>query len=522
MIALTQSEHGMTRQNIALTAYLISPLVVLVVLCYAIFFYLQQPPRMDVPPIGAGAGNTGGANAIGEQLAHGSSKSPGREFTGAGAQPGYEVGSKGPAPDGQGAQGASSTQPASGLIEPESLPQGVLIIVEDKSGKSSPSSPIYFAGNYTGWNPGDESFKMTPQSDMKWRILVKRPSSTKDRMEFKFTRGSWELEELNQDMSTPGNRTLPMIDASSVKDGEPPKFEFVVPHWGDARPEFAQRSANDPYRPLKVTGDVRRVQVAGFGATRGTPRDVMVWLPPGYDSAANANAKYPVIYLHDGQNLFEDRPGGPQEWKADEIATSLLSKRLISPVIIVAVPNSGATRNSEYMPIDAIPEIRADADLHVSWLLSEVMPRVERSFRIKTGHENTAIGGSSLGAAVSLYAASKHPETFGMVLAESLPLRTGNAKAWDDFTGSIKSWPRKVYLGMGGSETGSDPKNADRNKQYVTAIRDLEKTLDKAGLGADRKLLIVDDAAEHNEAAWSKRFPQALSFLFPPPMDGTK
>jgi len=515
----------MKRQSIALTAYLISPLVVLVVLCWAIYFYLQQPKRMDVPPIGAGTAKASGANAIGEQIAHGTDKPQPQVYSGAGTQPGYDM----PAAEKAGPQAKTTSQPPAattpltGMIEPESLPQGFMLIVEDKSGKANPASPIYLASNYGGWNPGDEKFKLDPQSDMRWRILVKRPEGKTDRIEFKFTRGSWDLEEINQDMSPPGNRSLPMIDAAEIKDGEIPKFEFTVPHWGDERPEFAAKASNDPYRPLKVTGDVRRLQVSSGSTAPGTMRDLFVWLPPGYNDAKNAQAKYPVLYLHDGQNIFEQHAGVPGEWGADETATALLVKHQISPVIIVAVPHSGKGRNSEYMPIAGIAEIPPRADIHLNWLITEVIPRVERAFRIKSGPENTAVGGSSLGAVISVYAATQHPDKFGMVLAESLPLRTGDGKLWDAFTGGINTWPRKVYLGMGGAETGAPSgKNADRNRAYVEAVQNLDKVLDKAGLGPDRRLLIIDADAEHTEKAWAKRLPQALTFLFPPPMDSTK
>jgi predicted alpha/beta superfamily hydrolase len=147
---------------------------------------------------------------------------------------------------------------------------------------------------------------------------------------------------------------------------------------------------------------------------------------------------------------------------------------------------------------------------------------VDAAFRTKAGPESTAVGGSSLGAVISLYAATKRPDVFGMVLAESLPLRTGDAAVWDGFVASVKKWPSRVYLGIGGAEMGADPKLADRNKAYLDAVKALDATLDKAGLGADRRLLIVDQGATHTEDAWAKRLPQALSFLFPPPMDGTK
>lgn len=498
--------HGkptMTKKQVALTAYILSPIALFAVLCWMIAISIKEPRRFNVPAVGAGAGSTGGANALGEYLAHGRGTSPNKPET---------------------APTQVQVQPAVGdAVEPESLASGVTLIVEDKTGKASPSSPIYVACNYNNWNPSDSAFKLEPQSDMRWRITIKRPAGRTDRLEFKFTRGAWELEELNQDMSAPGNRSLPKIDSSQVKEGEAPKFEFVVPHWGDERPEFSASKANDPYRPLKVTGEVKRLQVrGGISTTPSLVRDLLIWLPPGYNDAKNVNVTYPVLYMHDGQHMFEQSGAAPGEWGMDEVATSLITRHMMSPVIIVAIPNAGTERNSEYLPLPAIEGLTPRGDEHVQWLKSEVLPRVQRTFRVKTGPENTAIGGASLGALISIYAATTHPETFGMVLAESLPLRESEVKVWADYVSSVKVWPRKVYLGMGGNETGAKPENAARNKSYVDSVRSLDKTLDKAGLGPDRRLLVIDEAGEHNEPAWGKRLPQALTFIFPPPMDATK
>ena len=168
---------------------------------------------MDVPPIGAGAGDTGGANAIGQLLATGSAKPAAAEYSGRGMPLGYGTGDGAP-------------------VEPETLPQGFLLIVEDASTKASPSSPIFLACNWNNWNPSDPAFRLEPQSDMRWRILVKRPEGRTDRLEFKFTRGDWALEELNDDLGVTlvivthdpalarrARRNIKLVDGLVVHDG---------------------------------------------------------------------------------------------------------------------------------------------------------------------------------------------------------------------------------------------------------------------------------------------------------------
>lgn len=484
-----------------LTAFLFMPAIMVAGLLYTI----GGPQLMNERPVGAGAGATGGANAIGELLA-------GNRANHNAASTFPEL----PRAD----RATLDRQPAEpSLVQPEELPQGFVVIVEDKSKRASEASPIYFASSINGWNPRDDKYKLTAQSDGKWRIILPaKPGG--GLIEFKFTRGSWTNEELDANLNTITNRYFPKVDISKLAPGEQPRIEFVVPAWGDQRAQDPVLKAKDPYRTLNVTGMVRRLQVrGGAGGAEGLFRDLLVWLPPGYDAPENASVFYPVIYMQDGQNLFETMPGTAGEWGADETATTLITSGETQPFIIVGIPHAESLRIAEYLPVEAIENVRPGADSYVDFLTKEVMPRVNRAFRTKTGPTSTGIGGSSLGAAVALHAVTTRPDVFGILLAESLPLATGNAAAWDSYITSIRAFPSRAYIGIGGHETGSDPKNAERNLRYVTASRKLDDLFAKAGLDRSRRMLKVDDAAEHNESAWAHRLPDALRFLFPPSMD---
>jgi enterochelin esterase-like enzyme len=478
----------MKRQSVGLIVWLVVPVLLVAALIWAIGISTPERGRIreQFPPVGAGADHTGGVNAVGELLA-GNKANHGTP------------------------QGRAAETPPPVLVQPEDLPQGFILVVEDGAKRATQASPIYLAGTVNNWNPGDPSWRLEAQSDGKWRIHVRPPADGKP-IEFKFTRGTWDLEELNADLTPPSNRTLEKVDVSTLAAGRAPVIPLRVERWGDERvpkpaPSFAV-----------AAGDLRRLEVQGGAFDRGT-REVLVWVPPGYDDPANAGRTYPVLYMHDGQNLFQPGPFG--DWKIDEAATDLLAHGAMSPIIIVGIPHLGELRVSEYLPVDALDGVEPRGTAHVEWLLREVLPRVERAFRVATGPKSTAVGGSSLGAAVSLHAAMLHPEVFGIVLAESLPLATGNAKAWDDWVASYRAWPQRVYLGMGGAEAGKNAP-AERNAAYVSAVRALDDRLKRAGLGPSARLCIVEPDAEHNEAAWSRRLPQALTFLFPPPMDSSK
>lgn len=504
----------MKKQQVLLVAFLLTPLLVLIMLVRSISAFMERRSESVLPKVGAGANTTGGANAIGEMLSGNRANAGAVRPTEARAHRprnlGLEVSTSG-----------SPTEVSAEPVAPESLDQGFILLVRDKSGRANQTSPIYLAGTVNNWNPGDPAFRLEAQSDQKWRIALKKPAHAP--MEFKFTRGSWKLEELNAAMQPPANRTLPKIDVSGLAPGEQPRIELVVEHWGDERPDFDPGDSAS-FRGIKVAGgSLKRLEVHGGAAgASGKSRELLVWLPPGYDDPANADRRYPVLYMHDAQNLFEKHAGAPDEWKVDETASRLIASGDVRPFIVVGLPHSGPTRISEYLPIDAFPGVEPRGGDHVRWIIEEVMPRVESAFRVRPGPAATGIGGSSMGAVISLFAAGEHPDKFGFVLAESLPLSTGNSAAWDSWVDGVKTWPGLIYLGVGGNETGAEPDKAARNRAYVEAVRSLDAKLSAAGLGPDRKLLRIEDSAVHNEGAWAARLPEALRFLFRTDADATK
>lgn len=499
------------RHKLALLVFLFSPLAVVTLLCVLIARSLDDG-IVKQTPIGAGAGETGGANFIGDQLAH-------RDASTAAIKP----------TNGHAATPAPTTPapaPADGeMVNPVTLDTGFYIIVSDKTGKANPGSPIYLAGTLNGWDPGNERYKLSAQSDMRWRLHVTKEmlKGSPSTVEFKFTRGSWSVEELNADFSVPANKMLPKVSTSSIKPGEPPAIEYTIVAWTDTAPNFTARHIGDDYRPVNATGIIRRVQVQGGVGQNGHARDLLVWLPPGYDAPENAARTYPVLYMMDGQNLFEKHAKVPAEWKADETATSLISSGRATPFIIVGVPNAGEARMVEYMPPGMGASILKGAapqgDAHLSWLTGTVMPRIEASFRVAKGASNTGIGGSSLGGLIALYAGAKHPDTFGIVLAESPALRLSGGDEWKSVFGSVSRWPSRMFIGVGGKEAFDDQQRSD---SYAAAVKDFDAMLTSAGLTQNQKLFAIEKDAVHNEDAWAARLPTALSFLFPPVIDSSK
>jgi enterochelin esterase-like enzyme len=239
----------------------------------------------------------------------------------------------------------------------------------------------------------------------------------------------------------------------------------------------------------------------------GNSRTLRVWLPPGYNSEDRAK-RYPVLYLNDGQNLFDARTSmfSSEEWKVDETATALIKSGKIPPMIIVGIDNAGKRdRPREYLPFPdetltpATPDVRGKD--YPRFLLDEVMPTINKEFRTDDSPKNTGLGGSSYGAGIALYTVMAHPEKFGRLLLESPSLY-----AHDDFllheADHFHRWPEKIYVGVGSI------------REPVDDVHRLTEILRCDGLGNDRLRVIEEQGAAHDEHAWAGRFPMALKFLY--------
>jgi enterochelin esterase-like enzyme len=263
-------------------------------------------------------------------------------------------------------------------------------------------------------------------------------------------------------------------------------------------------------RAQSATGDLRLHEFHSR-IFRNT-RFLRVWLPPGYDDAENAGRRYPVFYLNDGQNLFETSTAfNGVEWQVDETADRLIREGVVPPMIIVGIDNTGRDRIREYMPHRSLHPmiLRVQGTRYPAFLFKEVLPFIARNYRVAGGPENTGLGGSSLGALIALYTAAVRPGVIGRLLLESPSLWASNRQLIRQSRG-VKRWPERVFLATGTAEAG----RRDKDQSVVDDVRELAAILGRAGLDPTRLRSLVDDGATHNEAAWARRFPEALTFLF--------
>jgi predicted alpha/beta superfamily hydrolase len=235
-------------------------------------------------------------------------------------------------------------------------------------------------------------------------------------------------------------------------------------------------------------------------------RDLVVYLPPGYDN--QHFTKFPVLYLHDGQNLFDRSTSfGGQDWNVHGAADHMIGIGAVAPLIIVGIYNTGKSRIHEYTPTKAPKLGGGRADRYGKFLIEEVMPFIQREYRAAPDPRVTGIGGSSLGGLVSLYFGLKLPHTFGKIAALS-PSVWWHQRMIARFAATaapVDSRPQ-IWLDIGTKE----------GPRIVPDVEQFRDILLRKGWreGADLHYERIE-GGEHNEAAWSQRINRVLQFLYP-------
>jgi predicted alpha/beta superfamily hydrolase len=274
-----------------------------------------------------------------------------------------------------------------------------------------------------------------------------------------------------------------------------------------------KQAEKDPSSFIRASGATGNLRLHEFRSRifRNT-RLLRVWLPPGYDDPENESKRYPVLYLNDGQNLFEASTSfAGVEWQVDETADRLIRAGAVLPLIIVGIDNAGKDRIREYMPHRSMNPmmLRVQGRHYPDFLFKEVMPFIEQNYRVAEGSEEMGLGGSSLGALIALYTAIVRPGGIGRLLIESPSLWVSNRQVMKE-SRAVREWPERIFLGVGTAEAG----NAEKSQGVVNNVQELAAIIRRAVLSEKRLRVVVQEGAGHSEAAWAERFPEALQFLF--------
>ncbi|HWQ32654.1 MAG TPA: alpha/beta hydrolase-fold protein [Blastocatellia bacterium] len=262
---------------------------------------------------------------------------------------------------------------------------------------------------------------------------------------------------------------------------------------------------DDPRHQHTLTGDIRLHR--HFHSRFLKARDVIVYLPPQYEE--EQQRRFPVLYLQDGQNLFDGAtsfiPG--REWQCDETAQRLITANKIEPLIIVGIYNTGESRADEYTPT-RVAKLKAGgkADQYGRLIVEELKPFIDEQYRTLNEAENTGLGGASLGGLVSLHLGLSYPQVFGKLAIMSPSVWWDNGVILREVEQLSHKTAQRIWLDAGTKEGGMMVHNARLLCEALT-VKGWQRGVD----------LHYHEArgAGHDETSWGRRFDRVLKFLFP-------
>ncbi|QDU34631.1 Endo-1,4-beta-xylanase Z precursor [Poriferisphaera corsica] len=347
------------------------------------------------------------------------------------------------------------------------------------------------------WNSGLEL-----QQDVDGLYRGSITTAATGKMEFKVRRGGWANVEKNSNGEEIANRSAIIHDNTTIN--------ISVEAWAD---EFALAQSDKPSTvvgELIIHKDVKSEYLE-------LSRTVRVYLPPNYEQ--NKDAHYPVLYMHDGQNLFDQRTSAfGNEWEVDENLVELVKAKKMEPIIVVGIDNS-AMRSDEYTPTYwERYGAGGKGDAYAKFLITELKPFIDKTYRTKPEAQYTGTAGSSLGGLISLYLGTAYPDTFTRIGSVSPALGWDNNQIIRDFSEYKKTylphWQKmRNWIDMGtleGDTGGGGVCTVPLAEEVAQIFRNSNLREN------DQFKLFIAENGLHNEPAWAKRIDKILMYLYPP------
>lgn len=342
---------------------------------------------------------------------------------------------------------------------------------------------IYMTGDFNNWIPDDVTYRLRRVRKYS-EIRISQPLGT--RIHFKFTRGSWDTVEKGSSGEETPNREYVFTEKKDT-------LFVVIENWRD----FV-----DQKKGSTIVGNI--VIIKGFIVPElSTYRRIWIYLPPDYDTA---NKHYPVLYMQDGQNLFDQSTAFAGEWHIDETMEALFRDSLTTGAIVVGIDNAQSNRTYEYVPWKTKTG-GGGGDTYAEFLVNTLKPYIDSKYRTLSDREHTGIAGSSLGGVISLYTALTYPSIFSKVGVFSPAFWIAKQEMIDYINKHPMTKPLHMYFDVGTDE-------GDKKQEYVDDLHTIIETLSSAGYPNYLMQTIIAEGAQHNEAAWSSRFPGAFLWLF--------
>lgn len=306
-----------------------------------------------------------------------------------------------------------------------------------------------------------------------------------EKIEFKFTLGSWSREALLPDGSIPQNYSF-QVSGDTV-------LSYTVTKWGTGARVIRGQ----------ITGSVQYHRGLSYDGLDS--RDIVVWLPPDYEK--NTSERYPVLYMHDGQNIIDPATSSQGiDWSADETADSLIRTSAVTPFIIVGINNT-RHRFEEYSKTPL-------GEKYMDFVIKTVKPLIDKTYRTLPGRNSTATIGSSMGGLISFMLVWEHPDVFSMAGCFSPALTipetdmTGSEKDYVPYVSRYKGKNKDLKIYIDNGTQGVD-------QLLQKGVENMTHALKSKGYKEGKNLIVYyDKGADHNEAAWAKRLWRPLEFFF--------
>jgi predicted alpha/beta superfamily hydrolase len=341
---------------------------------------------------------------------------------------------------------------------------------------------LHAAGNFNNWNAGDQNAKLTLNAGVYTITLNPTPGQ----VEFKFTRGSWATVEGNANGTFRPNRTINYTGAAQTLD-------LTVLSWEDLGGGGTPTGTAAPNVSI-LDDDL-------FIPQLNRNRRVWLYLPPDYQSSTK---RYPVLYMHDGQNLFNSATAGfGVEWQVDETLNTLHQQGDYG-CIVVGIDHGGTARLDEYSPWVNAQYGGGLGDEYIDFIVNTLKPRIDSAYRTLPGRLTTGIMGSSMGGLISMYGFSERQDIFSKAGIFSPAFWFAGSNSATHVAAHPRQGAGKVYFLAGGAE----PASVAQNMQTVATA------MTTAGFSANEKLSLTVPGGQHTESFWAQEFSAAYRWLF--------
>lgn len=368
-----------------------------------------------------------------------------------------------------------------------SLSAQVTIVIEKLPSSVTKETSIYISGNFEGWSGGKKEYQLDKKNGI-YTITLPYQSQS---ILFKFTQGSWQTVESSEDGTSIDNRAYKFDKANDT-------LKVKIAGWTHLVNSKKSSTASKNVTIISKEFDIPQLK---------RKRTVRLYLPPGYSKSTKS---YPVVYMHDGQNLFDKETSFSGEWGVDETLNKLYEDKNLQ-LIVVGVDNGGFKRLDEYSPWKNSKYGGGEGDAYLDFIVHTLKPYIDKNYRTLKDKSNTGIIGSSMGGLISYYAGLKFPKTFGKIGVYSPAFWF--APEIIDYSiihGDISD--TKMYFLAGGKEGNNTAFN--EINQTVKDMNLMQNLLKKKNFPSKNLRSKVVPEGKHNEELWRTNFEETILWLF--------